>query len=115
MKFPSRSVEIAYRALNGHIRLARRFGPRRVEDDGHERIPCYVKAFRYGREVLSTFEGWSVSNSVSGSVGLDVGFIKDYLKTSLGINYSRTWTTATTDQYSTLVKNGNAGVWFTQP
>ncbi|KZL81685.1 hypothetical protein CI238_12473 [Colletotrichum incanum] len=59
--------------------------------------------------------GWSVSNSVQGSAGLDFKVIKNYLGGEFGINYSRTWTTTTTDQYSTVVKNGMAGVWVTQP
>ncbi|GJC80686.1 hypothetical protein ColLi_03524 [Colletotrichum liriopes] len=59
--------------------------------------------------------GWSVANSVTGSVGVDISFIKSYLGPSLGVDYSKTWTTTTTDQYSTLVKDGKAGVWVTQP
>ncbi|GKT59305.1 hypothetical protein ColTof4_12404 [Colletotrichum tofieldiae] len=59
--------------------------------------------------------GWSVSNTVQVSAGLDFKVIKDYLGGEFGINYSRTWTTTTTDQYSTVVKNGMAGVWITQP
>lgn len=59
--------------------------------------------------------GWSVSNSVTGSAGLNIGFVKDYLESSFSVSYSKTWTTTTTDQYSTLVKAGKAGVWTTQP
>ncbi|OLN81704.1 hypothetical protein CCHL11_06935 [Colletotrichum chlorophyti] len=59
--------------------------------------------------------GWSVANSVSGSAGLDIGIVKNYLGLNFGVDYSRTWTTTNSDQYSTLVKAGKAGVWVTQP
>ncbi|WYZ45779.1 hypothetical protein EsH8_IX_000004 [Colletotrichum jinshuiense] len=64
---------------------------------------------------VSISTGWSISNSVQVSAGLDLKFIKDYLGGSAGINYSKTWTTTFADTYSTLIKNRLAGTWTTQP
>ncbi|KAH8661040.1 hypothetical protein BGZ61DRAFT_369829 [Ilyonectria robusta] len=42
---------------------------------------------------ISVSSGYSVSNTVGGSAGVDLTFVKDRLGSSLEINYSRTWTT----------------------
>jgi hypothetical protein len=64
---------------------------------------------------VTVSSGWSISNAVSVSAGLDVKFIKDRLGGSLGVDYTRTWTTVTSLLYATSVKAGDAGVWITRP
>ncbi|KAK9776145.1 hypothetical protein AB5N19_14570 [Seiridium cardinale] len=59
--------------------------------------------------------GWTIGNSVTVSAGLDLKFIKDRLGGTLGVNYSRTWTSTTSLQYTTSIKDGSAGVWVTRP
>lgn len=60
-------------------------------------------------------QGYSVSNSVSVSAGLDLKFIKDKLGGSLGIDYSRTWSTQTAINIKGTVPNGYSGVMITKP
>ncbi|KAM0327192.1 hypothetical protein ACHAQA_006325 [Verticillium albo-atrum] len=64
---------------------------------------------------VAVASSYSVSNSVAVSAGLDIKFIKDRLGGSLGINYSRTWTTQASITLSGVVRDGEAGVWITKP
>ncbi|RSL60739.1 hypothetical protein CEP54_006562 [Fusarium duplospermum] len=64
---------------------------------------------------ISVSSGYSISNTVGGSAGVDIKFVKDRLGSSLGINYSRTWTTQTSVITKGTVKNGNCGVMITKP
>ncbi|KAH7110526.1 hypothetical protein B0J13DRAFT_614320 [Dactylonectria estremocensis] len=64
---------------------------------------------------ISVSSGYSVSNTVGGSAGIDIEFIKDRLGSSLGIDYSRTWTTQTSIITKGTVKDGNCGVMITKP
>ncbi|KAM5347737.1 hypothetical protein ACJ41O_007561 [Fusarium nematophilum] len=64
---------------------------------------------------ISVSSGYSISNTLGGSAGIDVKFIKDRLGGSLGIDYSRTWTTQTSVITKGTVKDGNCGVMITKP
>ncbi|KAM0546658.1 hypothetical protein ACHAPJ_010796 [Fusarium lateritium] len=64
---------------------------------------------------ISVSSGYSVANTVGGSAGVDLTFVKDNLGGSLGINYSRTWTTQTSVMSKVTVKAGNCGVMITKP
>ncbi|KAI1852799.1 hypothetical protein JX265_003283 [Neoarthrinium moseri] len=64
---------------------------------------------------VTVSSGWSVSNSVSASAGLDIKFVKDRLGSTLGVDFSRTWTTTTSLMYKTTIKAGEAGTWITRP
>ncbi|OJJ42221.1 hypothetical protein ASPZODRAFT_125875 [Penicilliopsis zonata CBS 506.65] len=60
--------------------------------------------------------GYSVSNSVSVSAGLDLGEITSKLSAiSTGIDYTRTWSTQTVIQVNGNVPNGFSGVMITKP
>jgi hypothetical protein len=64
---------------------------------------------------ITVTSGYSVGNTVGGSAGLDFTLIKDYLKASTGINYSRTYTSSTLIANKYTVKEGNCGVVITRP
>jgi hypothetical protein len=59
--------------------------------------------------------GYSVSNSITVSAGVEWGIVKDLLSISTKVDYSRTWTTNTAYQMSGNVPNGYSGVWITKP
>uniref|UniRef100_A0A0D2XF74 Uncharacterized protein n=1 Tax=Fusarium oxysporum (strain Fo5176) TaxID=660025 RepID=A0A0D2XF74_FUSOF len=64
---------------------------------------------------ISVSSGYSVANTVGGSAGVDLTFVKDKLAGSLGINYSRTWTTQTSVITKATIKDGQCGVMITKP
>ncbi|RBR10218.1 uncharacterized protein FIESC28_09604 [Fusarium coffeatum] len=64
---------------------------------------------------ISVSSGYNVANSVGGSAGADLGFVKDKLGASLGIDYSKTWTTLTSVVTKGTIKDGNCGVMITKP
>ncbi|KAI1027844.1 hypothetical protein LB503_011864 [Fusarium chuoi] len=64
---------------------------------------------------ISVSSGYSVSNTVGGSAAVDLTFVKDKLAGSLGIDYSRTWTTQTSVITKGTIKDGNCGVMITKP
>jgi hypothetical protein len=64
---------------------------------------------------VAVSSGYSVANSISASAGIDVTLIKDYLSGSVGVDYTTTWTTTTSNTYTTVIKNGDAGVWVSLP
>jgi len=68
-----------------------------------------------GPMTISVADGYSVSNSMSVSAGLDFNFIKDKLGGSLGIDFSRTWTTTATITVGGTVPDGNCGVMIWKP
>lgn len=59
--------------------------------------------------------GYSVSNSVSVSAGLDWTLVKDKVGVTAGIDYTRTWTTQTVINIKGTVPNGYSGVMITRP
>ncbi|KAI1843458.1 hypothetical protein JX265_001806 [Neoarthrinium moseri] len=59
--------------------------------------------------------GWTVSNSVSVSAGVEYTVIKDVLGLSFGIDYTRTWTSSASQLYKVSVPDGSAGTWVTRP
>jgi hypothetical protein len=59
--------------------------------------------------------GYTVANSVSVSAGLDLTFVKDKVGSSVGIDYTRTWTTQTAVTVKGTVKDGYSGVMITKP
>jgi len=64
---------------------------------------------------VSVMSGYTVSNAVSVSAGLDISLIKDKLGGSLGIDYTRTWTTQTAVTVKGTVADGYSGVMITKP
>ena len=64
---------------------------------------------------VSVMSGYTVSNSISASVGGDFTWIKDKLGVSAGIDYTRTWTTQTAVTVKATVPNGYSGVMITKP
>lgn len=86
----------------------------RFQDWDVQMSPVVLGAGREG--IRCTIEsGWSTSNSVSVSAGLDLTFIKDKLGSTFGINYSRTWSTSGGTSYSTVIHRGEAGAWTITP
>ncbi|KLU85828.1 hypothetical protein MAPG_04848 [Magnaporthiopsis poae ATCC 64411] len=70
---------------------------------GKEGIRCSIES------------GWTTTNSVQVSAGLDWTFIKDKLGSSFGINYSRSWSSSGSTSYSTVIHRGEAGTWTITP
>ncbi|RGP66117.1 hypothetical protein FSPOR_6943 [Fusarium sporotrichioides] len=64
---------------------------------------------------ISVSSGFNVANTVGGSAGVDLKFVKDRLGASLGVDYSKTWTTLTSVVTKGTVKDGNCGVMITKP
>ncbi|KAF9770787.1 hypothetical protein IL306_011606 [Fusarium sp. DS 682] len=76
--------------------------------------PVVIGAGRDGIAV-SVASGFSVSNSVSVSAGLDLTAVKDRIGAAFGIDYSRTWTTQATVTVRGTVYPGEVGVVVTKP
>ncbi|KAF5242843.1 hypothetical protein FAUST_3109 [Fusarium austroamericanum] len=64
---------------------------------------------------ISVSSGYTISNSVGGSAGTDLTFVADRLGASLGVNYSKTWTTLTSVVTKGTVKDGFCGTVITKP
>ncbi|WQF82902.1 hypothetical protein CDEST_07916 [Colletotrichum destructivum] len=64
---------------------------------------------------ITISKSYAVGNTVQVSAGIDLTLIKDRLKSSLGINYSRTWTTTQGYLIRGTVDNGYTGVVITRP
>ncbi|KXH31135.1 hypothetical protein CSIM01_13446 [Colletotrichum simmondsii] len=76
--------------------------------------PVVIGAGSKGIDITHS-KSYSIANSVQVSAGIDLGLIKDRLKTSFGINYSRTWTTTQGYLIRGTVDNGYTGVVITRP
>ncbi|KAL8367110.1 hypothetical protein RB595_000429 [Gaeumannomyces hyphopodioides] len=76
--------------------------------------PVVVGAGRDGIR-CSIESGWTTSNSISVSAGLDWKIIKDKLGSTFGISYTRTWTSSGGTSYSTVIHRGEAGTWTITP
>ncbi|KPM38658.1 hypothetical protein AK830_g7920 [Neonectria ditissima] len=68
-----------------------------------------------GEMTISVSSGYTVSNAIGGSAGVDLKWIKDRLGVSLGVDYTRTWSTVTSIDTRGPVENGKCGVMITQP
>lgn len=68
-----------------------------------------------GPMTISVTDGYSVSNSVSVSAGMDLKLIADKLGSSLGINFQRSWTTTASVAVGGTVPDGNCGVMIWKP
>ncbi|KAK2022107.1 hypothetical protein LX32DRAFT_645813 [Colletotrichum zoysiae] len=58
---------------------------------------------------------WSITNTISVSGGIDFGLVKDRLGASLGIDYSRAWTTQQGYLIRGTIDNGYTGVVVSRP
>ncbi|GKT97521.1 hypothetical protein CT0861_03173 [Colletotrichum tofieldiae] len=59
--------------------------------------------------------GWTVSNAVAVSAGIDSKWLKDKLTASFGVSYTRTWTSVTSFSHQTTIAAGFRGVFISQP
>lgn len=57
--------------------------------------------------------GYSVSNSISVSQGATFTLIKDFLQASVSVDYSTSWQTTRTQQFSAEVPKGKWGAFVT--
>ncbi|VUC35661.1 unnamed protein product [Clonostachys rosea] len=64
---------------------------------------------------ITVTDGYSVSNAVTVSTGIDQTLIEDVLKVSFRIDYTETWTTTASTLTKGTVKDGNCGVMITKP
>lgn len=64
---------------------------------------------------VSVSSGYSVSNRISVSAGLDLNLVKDKLDASGGIDYSHTWTTEARVTVKATIADGYSGVMITKP
>ncbi|KAF9878351.1 hypothetical protein CkaCkLH20_04389 [Colletotrichum karsti] len=76
--------------------------------------PVVIGAGKNGIDITIS-KSYAIANSVQVSAGIDLGLIKDRLKSSFGINYSRTWTTTQGYLIRGTVDNGETGVVITRP
>lgn len=74
-----------------------------------------VACAHFGDLTVTVSSGHSVSNTVGGSAGIDLSFIKSRLSSEFSINYSRTWTTTQTTTDSHVVHDGFCGVMIYKP
>ncbi|KAI3541046.1 hypothetical protein CABS03_11029 [Colletotrichum abscissum] len=75
--------------------------------------PVVIGAGSKGIDITIS-KSYSIANSVQVCAGIDLGLIKDRLKTSFGINYSRTWTTGRGYLIRGTVDDGYTGVVITR-
>lgn len=68
-----------------------------------------------GAMTVAVTEGWSIANSVGVSAGISQTLVKDLLSVSLGINYSKTWTTTTSIAVTGNVPDGQCGAMIWKP
>ncbi|KAF9871969.1 hypothetical protein CkaCkLH20_10601 [Colletotrichum karsti] len=64
---------------------------------------------------VSVASSYSVSNSVTGSAGVDIKAISERLGLTFGVDYSRTWTTQATVTVRGTIENGWTGTVITRP
>ncbi|GKT42605.1 uncharacterized protein ColSpa_02786 [Colletotrichum spaethianum] len=76
--------------------------------------PVVIGAGSKGIDITIS-KSYSIANTVQVSAGIDLTLIKDRLKSSLGINYSRTWTTTQGYLIRGTVDDGYTGVVITRP
>lgn len=68
-----------------------------------------------GEMTISVTEGWTVSNGITVSAGVSGKLVGDKLSGSLGINYSKTWTTSASVAVGGKVPDGQCGVMIWKP
>ncbi|KAI8943425.1 hypothetical protein NX059_001435 [Plenodomus lindquistii] len=68
-----------------------------------------------GDMTVTLTEGYSVSNAITVSAGLDYTLIAEKLQGSVGFDYSRTWTTSTLTAVTGTVPNGQCGTMIWKP
>ncbi|KAJ0163071.1 hypothetical protein CTA2_3560 [Colletotrichum tanaceti] len=76
--------------------------------------PVVIGAGSKGIDITIS-KSYAIANTVQVSAGIDLTFVKDRLKSSLGINYSRTWTTTQGYLIRGTVDAGYTGVVITRP
>ncbi|WYZ43565.1 hypothetical protein EsH8_VII_000001 [Colletotrichum jinshuiense] len=76
--------------------------------------PVVIGAGSKGIDITIS-KSYSIANTVQVSGGIDLTLIKDRLKTSLGVNFSRTWTTTQGYLIRGTVDDGYTGVVITRP
>ncbi|KAK1574283.1 uncharacterized protein LY79DRAFT_524074 [Colletotrichum navitas] len=76
--------------------------------------PVVIGAGRAGIDITIA-KYWSITNSVSVSAGVDFGFVKDRLQSSLGVDYTRSWTTQQGYLIRGTIDNGYTGVVVSRP
>ncbi|TDZ54346.1 hypothetical protein CTRI78_v006397 [Colletotrichum trifolii] len=76
--------------------------------------PVVIGAGSKGIDVTIS-RSYSIANAVSVSAGLDLKLIKERLGASLGISYTRTWTTLQGYLIRGTIDQGYTGVVITQP
>ncbi len=64
---------------------------------------------------VSVTEGYSISNSVSVTSGMDLTIVKDFLGASFSISYSETWTSTYSSAYTFQVPEGKYGAVVSNP
>lgn len=60
---------------------------------------------------ITVGSGYSISNSISVSVSADITLVKDFLSASASTDYSQSWTSSQTQQFSASVPAGKYGAF----
>ena len=64
---------------------------------------------------ISVSSGYSVANSISVGASATFGIVKDFLSTSLSVNYDQSWTSTETQQFQASVPAGKYGAFVSNP
>ncbi|KAF4978922.1 hypothetical protein FZEAL_4808 [Fusarium zealandicum] len=64
---------------------------------------------------VTVISGFSVSNGVTAGGRADLGLVKERLGISVGVDYTRTWTSSVSINIGAKVENGYSGVMITRP
>jgi hypothetical protein len=62
---------------------------------------------------ISISTGYSITNSISVSQGASFTLVKDFLSATMSIDYSTSWQTSQTQQFSAAVPEGKYGAFVT--
>lgn len=74
-----------------------------------------VACAHFGDLTVSVSSGHTVANTIGGSAGVDLGFVKSRLGAEAGVNYSKTWTSTQSTTDSHVVHDGFCGVMIYKP
>lgn len=64
---------------------------------------------------VSVSTGYSIANSVTVGASADFTLVKDFLSTSMSIDYGQTWTSTQTQLFSGVVPEGKYGAFVSNP
>lgn len=64
---------------------------------------------------ISVSSGYSISNSISVGTSTSFTLVKDFLESSLSIDYSRSWSSSQSQEFTAEVPSGQYGAFVSNP